>query len=146
MSSLKSKDARVMVLVDVFGREVELDENLARLVRALNAQLVAIEVCSARWDAVEKAQTSQQSPRYLYVGFCIWNWWEAWRDLALISAALSKCNDLTLSVDYRGCYNDRPDDPQLLDLYLRGKGNPEQLAIAIEDLAADKPSHSKGEP
>ena len=131
-----------MVLVNVFGREVELDENLARLVRALDAHLMGLEIRSSLLDEIGKYETSQQPPRHFYVTFCILNWWYAWRDLALLAGALSKCNDLTLSVDYDGCYNDRPDDPQLLDLYLHGKGNPEQLASAIEGLANEqrKPS------
>ncbi|REK18349.1 MAG: hypothetical protein DWQ37_04335 [Planctomycetota bacterium] len=132
-----------MVLVNVFGREVELDDDLARLVRALDSHLRGLEVSSARTDEHATAETGRAACRHYLVSFCILNWLETWTDLTMLAAAVSVCEDATLVVDYDGCTNDRPDDPDLLSLYLHGTGSPEQLAGVIEGLAAEQPRHFK---
>ncbi len=143
-----------MVRVELSGQEVELDENIARLVRACDRLPGLSTTSSCGGHENPDAQSGQQPFGQFYVSLCVTNWWEAWRGLTML-AALRFMHHFEgyISFGYDGPSNladshklwaasPRQDHFRFVRVELHGASDPDRLARFVEGLVDDSSNHS----
>ncbi|REK18348.1 MAG: hypothetical protein DWQ37_04330 [Planctomycetota bacterium] len=128
-----------MIRVELSGGEVELDDNIARLVRACDQLPGLSTTSSCGGHESPNAEHGQQPLGQFYVSLCVANWWEAWRGLTMLTAATFMRCEGNLCFRYDGPQN-RPDDLRFLRVELHGTGDPDRLAKFVE-YVVDDPAH-----